>query len=122
VLIKHNELFPKDAPSPMLEFEFTYRDGKRLISDRQEINLAGYRESLFPWYGDPSYQVVQQLRNIADKIPQRREIFYGTRKACPYCGTMLMESAKKCHGCLEWLSGAPRRAPKFYAHARPRRR
>ena len=121
VVVNQRDLFPTDGPAPTLEFEFTYHNGRRLISDRQEINLGGYRASLLPGYGDPSYQIRDELRNIAAKLPDRVQVFPPIRKACPYCGTMVVASARKCHACLEWLSGAPGRAPSHRFHTRRHR-
>jgi hypothetical protein len=98
-------LFPKDGPSPTMKFKFMYRDGSHPIPDTQEIDLGGYEQSLFPWVGEPIGEVVRELRHIADKMPSKSVATAFYSKACPYCGTKLVESAKKCHGCLEWLPG-----------------
>ena len=104
VAVTTKDLFPEDGPPAMVEFEFTYHDGSRKITDRQQIDLAGYWGSKFSL--DPAHGIVQGLHSIANRIPQVRTSTIGFGKSCPYCGTKLVESAKKCHGCLEWLPGA----------------
>jgi hypothetical protein len=104
------DLFPNDGPSPTMKFEFIYHDGSRSIHDGQEIDLGGYQQSLFPWAGDPGHEIARELKHIADNMPSRRMPNLMYTKACPYCGTKLVESAKKCHGCLEWLPGSLARA------------
>jgi hypothetical protein len=111
VIVRGKDLFTENGPSPVISFEFTYHDGKRVVTDTQEINLGGYRESLFPWYGDPTYQIVRELQNIVSKMPEKRvaAFFPSPKKACSYCGTLIAESAKKCPACLEWVSVARKR-------------
>lgn len=104
VIINSAELLPKHGPAAQLDFEVTYRDGARSISDKQSFDLDGYRSALVFDRNNLS-DVVVQLRDIAGKMPHRSiSLDYGMRKACPYCGTLIAQSAKKCHSCLEWLT------------------
>jgi hypothetical protein len=109
--VKSADLLPKGAPAAKFDFEITYHDGARVVTDRQSFDLEGYRSALGSGYGEPLTEIVTQLREIAQNMPRETlSILPPPRKACPYCGTMINGSAKKCHGCLEWLPGTGRRA------------
>lgn len=104
VRVNSRELLPADGPAANFTFKITYHDGKRRSSDKQVIDLDAYREALV-FERDSSFGVVDQLREIARKMPRESNGMFGSViKLCPYCGTKLIESAKKCHGCQEWLS------------------
>jgi hypothetical protein len=112
------DLFPKERPAAKVEFEFVYHDGSQPIIDRQEIDLAGYQQSLLSL--DPAYGIVRALDDIERKMPEPRHILsLAPTKRCPYCGTSLLESARKCHGCLEWLPSTSART--FGSRRRPQR-
>lgn len=121
VVVKQSDIFPDDSPAVSLEFEFAYHDGRHVIKDEQRIDLAGYLRSLFPSYADNASGIVQELSGIAAKLPDKRVTDLTPRKACPYCGTFLARSAKKCHGCLEWLTGPSRRHPIYRTPGRVRK-
>jgi hypothetical protein len=105
VIISSVELLPKDEPAATLDFQVTYHDGARSISDKQSFNLDGYRSALIFDSNKDLRQIVAELRNISGKMPPRQlSIDIGVRKSCPYCGTLIAQSARKCHACLEWLS------------------
>ena len=107
VIVGSADLMPNDAPPAKVDFKITYYDGGRRISDRQSFDVNGYRSALV-FDRDSLGDVVTQLREIASRMPrQHGAIFPNLRKACPYCGTMIVSSAKKCHACLEWLSKTP---------------
>jgi hypothetical protein len=104
VIINSVNLLPNDGPAAKLDFEITYHDGTRLILDKQSFDIDGYRSALV-FDQDSLSDIVTQLREIVQKMPRQPvSVDFGIRKACPYCGTLLVPSAKKCHGCLEWLS------------------
>jgi hypothetical protein len=112
LIVGPGDLIPQNAPAATFEFQITYHDGAREISDRQRFDLDGYREALVFGYDQPLVQIAAQLRDIANKMPrEQRSTFAPFGKACPYCGTLIAQSAKKCHRCHEWLSGRTRRAP-----------
>jgi hypothetical protein len=105
VRINSAELLPKDGPAATLDFHVTYHDGARSISDKQSFNLDGYRSALVFGSNEDLARIVTELRNISNKMPPRQlSIDISVRKSCPYCGTLIAQSATKCHACLEWLS------------------
>ena len=118
LIVSTHDIFPNDEPPPTLRFELLYHDGLRPVSDAQEIDLAGFDQSLFPWTGDSTHEIVGELKQIVRKMPEPRRSL-NSYKLCPYCGTRLIESAKKCHGCLEWLSGPAARPQNLRSSARP---
>jgi hypothetical protein len=104
VIINSAKLLPQDAPAATLDFEVTYHDGARSISDKQTFDLGGYRSALVFDRNELS-DVVAQLREIASKMPrQSLSLDFGVRKSCPYCSTLIAQSARKCPSCHEWLS------------------
>jgi hypothetical protein len=126
LIVSPSDIFPKTGPAPTLRFKFLYHEGSRPIDDTQDIDLGGYQDSMFPWVGDPMHEIATELKDIARKIPQSRGSFLNATKLCPYCGTKLAESAKKCHSRLEWISPPstrPRniRSGAHIAHSRSRR-
>jgi hypothetical protein len=96
-------LWSKDS-LPMLDFEVSYHDGGHKITEIQQIDLGGYRSSS-PAGGDPLQIIASELRHISTRMsitrPPSRDV-----KVCPYCGTHIARLARKCPGCLEWISGA----------------
>lgn len=40
-----NHLWPENAPSPVLEFDVSYRDGRHKIAEMQQVDFGGYRLS-----------------------------------------------------------------------------
>jgi hypothetical protein len=111
VIVGNNDLLPEDAPATALDFKITYYDGRRELTDRQHIDLEGYRSALVFDHGGPLSRVADRLADIERKLPGQTIIFPGPRKPCPYCGTLIPQPAKKCPDCLEWLSGPRRRIP-----------
>jgi hypothetical protein len=109
VIVKNNDLLPANAPATMLDFEITYYNGKRKLTDRQHIDLEGYRSALV-FDRDRGFSLIaDRLANIERKMPSQRIVFPDAMKACPYCSSRILEGAKKCPKCLEWLSGSHRR-------------
>jgi hypothetical protein len=104
LIVGSADMYPHGGPSPALRFELLYHDGPRSILDTQQIDLAGFEQSLFPWTADATHEIVNELKEIARKLHEPRRSI-GFSKLCQYCGTRLPESATKCHGCLEWLPG-----------------
>jgi hypothetical protein len=122
VIVGNNDLLPRDAPATTLDFKITYHDGRRELTDRQHIDLEGYRSALVFDHSGPLSRIADHLAGIERKLPERRIIFPGPRKPCPYCGTLIPQPAKKCPDCLEWLSGPRRRIPGIrVTHTRRRR-
>jgi len=119
VIVGNNDLLPRDAPAATLDFDITYRDGRREHTDRQHIDLGGYRSALVFDDGGTFSRIADQLAAIERKLPERKIISPGLKKPCPYCGTQIPQSAKKCPSCLEWLSRPfAKRFPKIAAQVR----
>jgi hypothetical protein len=102
VLINGSELLPSAGPAASFTFKIKYHDGKRTVSDKQVIDLEAYRSALVFERPETS-EVVHALREISRKMPSKSILILDPTKPCPYCGTKLIESATKCHGCQEWL-------------------
>ena len=92
-----------DAPTPVLDFEITYRDGRHKITDTQQINFGGYKASS-PENEDQLQKIASELHAIATRESENTSISTYLTKICPYCGTRIGQSATKCPNCLEWLS------------------
>jgi hypothetical protein len=120
VIVNGADLLPANAPAVTLDFQITYYDGARKLSDRQHIDLEGYRAALV-FEHDPVSKIADRLEAIERKLPDKRITLSGFfKKPCPYCGTQISQDAKKCPNCLEWLSGHNRRASTFRTTARRR--
>lgn len=104
VIVGDNDLLPRDAPATTLDFDIAYRDGRRKLTDRQHIDLGGYRSALVFDDGGTLSKIADQLAAIERKLPTKTVIFPSLKRPCPYCGTQIPQSAKKCPSCLEWLS------------------
>jgi hypothetical protein len=105
VIINSRELLPSDGPAANFTFKIGYHDGRRTVSDHQVIDLDAYRSALV-FERDSSSDVVNALHEISRKMPSVSISTISVNKLCPYCGTRLIESATKCHGCQEWLNGS----------------
>jgi hypothetical protein len=123
VIVKADDLLPKDAPATTLDFDITYHDGRRELTDRQHIDLGGYRSALVFDHDDGALsRIANRLAGIERKLPEKVIVFPGSRKSCSYRGTLIPQSAKKCPDCLEWLTGPRRRTLNFrITHTRRRR-
>jgi hypothetical protein len=114
VIVGNNDLLPRDAPATTLDFEITYHDGGRERTDSQHIDLDGYRSALVFDHDDGALsRIADRLAAIEGKLPGKVIVIPGLKKPCPYCGTQIPQSAKKCPSCLEWLSGSKRRISHF---------
>lgn len=121
IIVRGGDLLPADAPATTLDFEITYHDGRHELTDRQIIDLGGYRAALV-FNDNELSKIADRLRDIERKLPEKVITYPGARKACPYCGTQIPSSAKKCPSCLEWLSGPRQRISSLrVTHVRPRR-
>jgi hypothetical protein len=121
VIVSGSDLLPIGAPATTLDFTLIYHDGGRDVTDRQHIDLDGYRSALVFDEGDGLSKIADRLEAIERKIPSKTIVFPGSKKACSYCGMQIPHSAKKCPNCLEWLSGSNRRTSAFRGtHARKR--
>jgi hypothetical protein len=69
------DLLPKGAPAAKFDFEITYHNGARMVTDRQSFDLEGYRSALVSGYGDPLTEIVTQLREIAQNMPHATPSF-----------------------------------------------
>jgi predicted nucleic acid-binding Zn ribbon protein len=113
IIVGNDDLLPREALATTLDFEITYYDGGRELTDRQHIDLEGYRSALVFDQDKGLSRIADRLGAIERKLPEKTIIFPGLKKPCPYCGTQIPESAKKCPSCLEWLSRSHRRIPNF---------
>ena len=113
VIVGGNDLLPGDAPATTLDFEITYHDGGRELTDRQHIDLGGYRSALVFDHDKALSRIADRLAAIESKLPSKAIIVPGIKKPCSYCGTQIPQSAKKCPSCLEWLSGPNGRISNF---------
>lgn len=73
------------------------------------IDVKQYRSVLFESFRDPSREVAQAIRDT-DRRRETRETTRGmvlrgsATKTCPMCGEKILESAKKCSHCLEYIA------------------
>ena len=123
-LIVASTLWPQDQPSPVLDFEITYNDGRHKITERQRIDFGGYLLSA-PTNEASLGEIASILERISRNMPSKRTAFPYPRKACPYCASQIDASAKKCADCLEWISGRRRLRGRYGAQSirsrRPKR-
>jgi hypothetical protein len=110
VIFGSNDLLPTDAPAATLDFTTIYHDGRREFTDKQHIDLDGYRSALvFDGNDNALSKIADRLAGIERKLPEKTIIIPGIKKSCSYRGTHIPQAAKKCPNCLEWLSGSNRR-------------
>jgi hypothetical protein len=130
VVVGNNDLLPRDVPATTLDFEITYRDGGRERTDSQHIDLGGYRSALVFDHDDGAlFRIADRLAAIEGKLPEKTIIIPGPKKLCPYCGTQIPQSAKKCPSCLvlqphfvTWVShGRSRRWARLASDVTPSR-
>jgi hypothetical protein len=106
-LIVPSTLWPDDQPSPVLEFEISYQDGRHKVTDKQRIDFQGFKLSAAERKASLS-DIVSVLDRIATNMPSKSRAFPQVMKVCPYCATNINSAAKKCPNCLEWVSGRGR--------------
>lgn len=106
-LIVPSTLWPPDEPSPELDFEIAYFDGRDKIAETQRIGFAGYMLSVPPNEASLG-EIASTLDQISRNMPSRTRTSLFPAQICPYCASRINSGAKKCPNCLEWISGRGR--------------
>lgn len=119
-LIVSSTLWPQGQPSPVLDFEIAYHDGRHKIAETQRIDFAGFFLSV-PANESSLGEIASTLERISRGMPSKKVVFPFSTKTCPYCASQISSSAKKCPHCLEWVSGRGR-LWKYGAHSKRVRR
>jgi hypothetical protein len=106
-LIVASTLWPKEQPSPVLDFEIVYHDGRHKVTETQRIDFAGYLLSV-PVNETSLSGIAAALERISRNMPSKKVTSPSSSKICPYCASQINSLAKKCPNCLEWVSGRGR--------------
>lgn len=92
---------------PVMKFILNYEDGFDSIQEKIEIKLLDYIHIIQRSFMEPTDGIVNALRGIQSELESNdfsKDITSGlSSKSCPVCGEWILEEARKCKHCLEWL-------------------